>query len=362
MKKKFPIIVIVLLFTVSGFAQVRSRNVVLVTLDGARVEEVFGGLDAAVFALADKNYKSSDAFKRFDAATPKERREKLMPFFWKTLMANRGSIAGNRSLGSTVQTTNKMWFSYPGYSEILTGEAHDDVIHSNGFGQNPYPSVLDFLQKKLKLGKNEVADFSSWDAMNRIATNKPGSFVVNAGYEKYETNDPAAARLSELQFKTLSPWPSVRHDYYTFNLALAHMKKYSPRVMHIGLGETDDWAHDKNYERVLDALNLTDGYLKELFAFIDSDAAYRGKTTVIIAVDHGRGPLETWHDHGQDVPEAQYIWLAAIGPDMPQRGEWKDSPTIYQNQIAATLCKAIGVDHSENNPNAGKPIEMLFAK
>lgn len=262
-----------------------------------------------------------------------------------------------------MQTTNKLRFSYPGYSEILTGQAHDDVIKSNGFGQNPYPSVLDFLQKKLKLNSEQTADFSSWDVFKRIATSKPGAFVVNAGYEPYESTDPAINALSRTQFQTLSPWPSVRHDYYTFKLALAHMKAFHPRVLHIGLGETDDWSHDKNYERVLDALALNDGYFRELWNFIEGDPVYHGNTSIIITTDHGRGnSTKDWHDHGEDVPEAQNIWMAFVSPDSALRGEWRNSEPIYQNQAAATLCKFLDLDYSEQNPQAGRPVAKLFAR
>ncbi|MFN0109644.1 MAG: phosphoglyceromutase, partial [Blastocatellia bacterium] len=101
----------------------------MITLDGARTQEVFGGLDLDILKDKTKRGKIEDTelYKKFWAASAEERRMKLMPFFWGTLMKEYGSIAGNRSLNSAVMTTNKMWFSYPGYSEILTGQAHDDV-------------------------------------------------------------------------------------------------------------------------------------------------------------------------------------------------------------------------------------------
>src|SRR5688500_3042545 len=205
------------------FAQNRTENVILITLDGARTQEIFGGLDTDVFGSANKDFDKTLAYKKYSAETPEQRREKLMPFFWGTLMRDNGSIAGNRSLKSSVQTTNNLWFSYPGYSEILTGQAHDDVIKSNSHPQNPYPSVLDFLNRKLAAGPNAVAEFSSWDAFMRIATNKPGSFVVNAAYETYPTKNREIEQLFHLQSQVVSPWPSVRHDYFTYRIALAHM-------------------------------------------------------------------------------------------------------------------------------------------
>ena len=54
---------------------------------------------------------------------------------------------------------------------------------------------------------------------------------------------------------------------------------------------------------------------------------------------------------------AQYIWLGIVSPDSAKRGEQSNAGTVYQNQIAATLCRFLGVDYSEHNPNAGKPVE-----
>ena len=361
--KAFFAVFILTVFQQLSYGQNKIENVVLITLDGARNQEVFGGLDLEILQSVEKKPTETEVYKRYFAETPGQRRRKLMPFFWNELMTKYGSIAGNRQHNSTVQTTNQMFFSYPGYSEILTGEAHDDVISSNGFGQNPYPSFLDFLQKKMKLGFNEVVSFASWDVMNRIATNKPDSFLINAGYEEYRSPNNMINSLSEKQFLTLSPWSSVRHDFYTFNLALEHIKEFRPRVIHLGLGETDDWAHDKNYERVLDSLNLSDTYIREFWDFLQSDSQYRDKTAIIIVVDHGRGNSpEDWYSHGQSIAEAQFIWMAFISPNLKIRGEWRNSLTIYQNQIAATLCKFLDFDYSEQNPRAGKPISAIFNK
>ena len=361
MKRVISISFIAIAIAAGVSAQTKTRNVVLITLDGARTQEIFGGLDAEIFRSANKNFEKTAAFKKYNAATPIERREKLMPFFWRTLMKQHGSIAGNRELKSVVKTTNKLWFSYPGYSEILTGQAHDDVIKSNSHPQNPFPSVLDFLHRKLKAGPNAVAEFSSWDAFMRIATNKPGSFVVNAAYETYPTKNAEINDIFRLQSQVLAPWPSVRHDYFTFKIALAHMKQFQTRAIHIGFDETDDYAHDRNYERVLDSLHMTDNWLKELWKFLQSDLRYRGNTSIIITTDHGRGrTIKDWSDHGEDVPEAQYIWMAFISPDSRLRGEWQNTETIYQDQIAATLCRFLNLNYSEKNPEAGKPVLQVF--
>ena len=84
-----------------------------------------------------------------------------MPFFWGTLMRKHGSIAGNRALGSRVYLTNRHWFSYPGYSEMLVGRTQDDVIKSNDPVQNPSRTVLEVLRERLGAPRQGVAVFAS---------------------------------------------------------------------------------------------------------------------------------------------------------------------------------------------------------
>lgn len=363
MKKSILLLLLLILFCANLSAQRKTENVILITLDGARWQEIFGGFDAELYKKIQKDAEKSKVYKTYNAPTAKERRERLMPFFWQVLMKDHGSIAGNRELKSEVKTTNNLLFSYPGYSEILTGEAHDDVIKSNDRVQNTFPSVLQFLQKKLKLNQNQVASFASWEVMNEIATSRKDAFLINAGFEKYPSKDAETQNLSAIQFETPTPWDSVRHDFYTFRFAMAHLKTFHPRVLHLGLGETDDWAHDKRYDMVIDALHRTDKYFKELWQFLETDKQYKGKTSIIITVDHGRGSTEKdWHKHNDEVPEARYIWLAFISPDSTMRGEWKDTDTVYQNQIAATLSKYLGFDYSEQNQRAGKPITEVLPK
>lgn len=366
MSKSYAAILLVFVFPtawVEAAAEGRTENVILITLDGARTQEIFGGLDLEVLKAVTKKGKIEDTetYKKFWAPTPELRREKVMPFFWGTLMKHEGSIAGNQALGSTVRVTNGMRFSYPGYSEILTGQAHDDVINSNDKKRNPYPTVLEFLKKKLKLSAHQVAAFTSWDTMDWIVEHENGAITSNAGFEAYVHPDPFIQKLSAFQFETDTPWGSVRHDAYTFRFARAHLETFKPRVLYLGLGETDDWAHDGRYDKVLEALQRTDTYLRELWQVLQTRDQYRGKTSILMTVDHGRGNTPAnWTDHGEKVLEAQYIWLAVLSPDSNLRGEWSKTETIYQNQVAATLCSFLGLDYSENNPNAGKPIARLF--
>ena len=101
----------------SSQAQAPDDRVVLITLDGARTEEMFGGLDLEILKSTLKegsSLESDPTYKRFWASDPHERRRKLMPFFWDTLMADHGSIAvfGHDALADPVSAKRIMaWVS-----------------------------------------------------------------------------------------------------------------------------------------------------------------------------------------------------------------------------------------------------------
>jgi hypothetical protein len=278
-------------------------------------------------------------------------------------MARSGSIAGNRARGSRVSLTNTHRFSYPGYAEILTGEAHDAVIDSNDNRRYGFPTLLDVLQRRLALPPTGVAAFGSWETFNWIVSNREDAFSANAGYEAYESADPLVQLLSRAQFEAQTGWDTVRNDMYTFRLALAHLQTHRPRVLYLALGETDDWAHGERYDRVLQTLERTDAWFRELWTWLQSDPQYRDNTAILITVDHGRGRTAVdWGRHGKDIDGAEETWAAFIGPDWPRRGEWSGGPELRANQFAATLAKVMGVDFSQEVPGAGTPIAELWAR
>ena len=357
----------ILMLTAAPAAQPdRGRNLILITLDGARTQEIFGGLDVEVLRAGlkkDERLEETRAYKQYWAATPEARRAKVMPFFWTEWMRSHGSVAGNRAAGSRFGITNTHRFSYPGYAEILTGEAHDAVIDSNDDRRYPFPTLLDVVQRRLSLSREQVAAFGSWSTFRWIVSSQEDAFVVNAGYQAFASDRPDVQRLSRAQFETQTPWDSVRNDMYTFRLALAHLQAARPRALYVALGETDDWAHGERYDRVLQTLERTDAWFKELWTWLQADPQYRDNTAILITVDHGRGRTpQDWGKHGDKVDGAQETWLAAIGPDWPRRGEWSNAPDAFTNQIAATGARVLGLDLRADIPKAGAPIDYFWGK
>ena len=290
-----------------------------------------------------------------------ERRKRLLPFFWGEL-APEGVVLGNRSAGSTVRLRNGIRVSYPGYSEILTGRARDDVVRNNDEIQNPSPTVLELFRRHWGLPRNLVALFASWNVFQFIAEHTPGSVFINAGYRPLAGigHSPRALLLSQMQFDLLTPWASVRHDYFTFELAMEHLRTAKPRVLYIALGETDDWAHEGRYDRVLETAEYFDKCLKELWETLQGMPQYKDKTSLVVTTDHGRGStLEDWTGHGSNVEGAEFIWIAAIGPDTPALGEVRHPEPYFQRDIAPTLLRLAGIDFHELDGVEGKPISVI---
>ncbi len=353
-------------FVHSGFAQpVRSvknlatENVVLITLDGLRWQELFTGSDELLVENEDYVGNPAALSNQYHKADAHARRKTLMPFFWGALH-RKGQIYGNRQLGCEVNLTNNQWFSYPGYNEILTGHADPDIT-SNDKVPNPNKTVLEFVNSQAGF-EGRVAAFGSWDVFPYIVNEDRSGVPVNAGFEAAKGEDLTLREqfLNELQDEIPSPWGTVRLDAFTHHYALEYMKKYHPRLLYIAYGETDDFAHGGDYDAYLHSAHQTDQFIDDLWAFTQNDPVYKGKTTFIITTDHGRGtePLDTWRGHGTDIDGADQIWMAILGPDTPALGEVKDCK-LYQNQVASTVASFLGFDLGTAQ-EAGAPVVSAF--
>jgi len=339
-------------------AQRKTENVILITLDGYRWQELFNGAEQRLMSKDFLVTDSATLAREFWAGTPGERREKLMPFVWTTI-AKEGQIYGNRAYDNFANVTNKQWFSYPGYSELLCGFADDARINSNDKFQNPNTNVLEFINKQPAFA-GKVAAFSSWDVFPYIINTGRSKVPVNAGIvEAKDKPNDREKWLNEMMTAVPNPLGDVRLDAFTFNYAFEYLKKNRPRVMYIAFDETDDFAHGGKYDLYLRSAHYTDAFFKKLWDWCQSDAQYKGKTTIIITCDHGRGSVNRndWKDHGIRMPNADQIWIAAIGGDVVPKGEIKTTGQVYQNQVAKTIASLLGLDYN-NSPEPGGPLDL----
>lgn len=287
------------------------RNVILVVSDGLRWQEVFFGADSSILFgdPATLGGNVDDVRRKYWRASVTERRAALMPFVWGTI-AREGQLFGNRSLGSRVEVTNGMKFSYPGYNEMLVG-APDSRIDRNDYGPNPNVTVFEWLNERREFHER-VAAFGTWDVFRDI-------FNVER---------------SRIHIYTNGARP---HDNVVQSVVLPYLKDKAPRALFIGYAETDDWGHEGRYDRFLDAAHAVDTYMAQVWSAVQSHPRYRGKTTLIFTADHGRGRTAAdWTDHGKDVPGAEESFIVEIGPDVAARGEARNTTHVLGNVAEAT--------------------------
>lgn len=336
------------LISFGAFAQSsKDHRVIVITTDGFRWQEVFKGLDADIVRM--KRFHHGDSLrlvKAYGAKTEEESRAKLMPFLWTTVL-KEGQIHGNRNAGSLVDVANPYWFSYPGYSEILTGQV-DVQVNSNDYKPNPNTNFFEYLNG-LPAYKGSVAAFGAWDAFDRILNEKRAGFPVINAFDSYQSyvktrDSELLSRMTKDSFRAFGDAEVL--DVFTHYQAMDYLKNKKPKAFYISYGDTDEFAHEGTYNHYLDAAHRVDAWIAEVWNFVSTDPEYKGKTTLLITTDHGRGDaIKTeWTSHGEKVKDCHSIWYAMIGAQIPALGEVKSTEQVYQKELIHKVAEAMGVN------------------
>ncbi len=362
----------------SSAVSLAAEKIVLVTLDGLRWQELFTGIDESLLNSAEFT-KSEDALRKdYWDNIPERRAPKLMPFMHGTVF-KQGAFVGDLRHGSCAEVSNRKNFSYPGYSEILTGVV-DHSIDSNDKVPNANKSFIELLRDSGNKDRfNSAAAFTSWDVFPSILNVERSGLYVNAFGPLNVIANEKEQRIQSFYFDTPQPWTNVRNDVFTHRYALEYLEREQPDVLFISYGETDDFAHDGKYHEYIWAANRTDRFIGEIWATLQRLDAYRDNTTLFITTDHGRGqlPLESWQHHSPTAPEhaeqdsliryaqgiagEEAVWMAAIGPDINTRGEIiTPNGCLTSDRIAATLLHTLGIDFRSLNPNMGAPLSEFL--
>lgn len=334
-------------------AELKTQNVFLIMSDGLRWQELFGGAQKELLATVKKSESVQQQFWRESA---EERRQALLPFMW-TEIARRGQIFGNQPRGSIARVTNGRKFSYPGYNETLTGIT-DPRIDSNKKIPNTNVTVFEWLNGRPGF-KGRVAALASWDVFPYILNCERSGLPLWPGWEdkfdKTAIHVPTA--VEEMRRDATPLWSDLTLDTFVHHAALDYVRQQQPRVLFIGFGETDEWAHEGRYDLYLQAANHVDRFVRQLWETAQSLPQYRDNTTFILTTDHGRGSGATdWKSHGEKVDGAENIWLAVLGPDTPALGERTKCDGITQSQVAATIAALLGEDFNAFNTKAAMSI------
>ncbi|MCO4793662.1 MAG: sulfatase-like hydrolase/transferase [Bacteriovoracaceae bacterium] len=256
-------------------------NVILLTLDGVRYEEFF----------------NKDIFRTF----------------WDE-HASKGIVLGDPKKKSRARIANTVMLSLPGYKTMHEGSRV--WCRTNKCG----PSKKETLGEKLKRVKSwnnhEVGIISSWGKICDAAMRKERSLFHSCGDMKVKL--PGHFYLNEMQEADTPIWGG-RYDKYTFEHGMKFIEDKKPRFLHLSLLDSDEYAHDDEWDGYMRSLYNYDLYIDRLYTLLDQMGEYGKNTTVIITTDHGRGKGDKWTGHFFNW-NSRKIWMVVKGPHVPARG------------------------------------------
>lgn len=147
-------------------------------------------------------------------------------------------------------------------------------------------------------------------------------------------------------------------DADTRAAALAILGREHPRLMLINLKQPDAAGHAKDWEGYLRGIRDGDAFAADLWAFLQKDPSYRGRTALFVTHDHGRhldGNRDGFVSHGDDCEGCRRVALLALGPDFRRGVEYAQGGELID--VAATAARLLGFG-LPGSP--GKVLEGLF--
>lgn len=320
--------------------------VVVITIDGVRYQEVFDGVDEE---RARRAGLAASAI--VDAAT-------LMPnLHW--LVATRGAAIGAPGRG-VISASGPSNVSLPGYVELFTGDRAVPCT-DNRCPPVQQRTIADDLA--IDGDPSRVAVFASWKPLARATAADPSRMLVSAG--RSGTNRPPLLTAHEEtrdiyeRGERAAPAPGYadyRPDEHTAALALAYLRRERPRFLFIGLGDTDELAHQADYAGYLRALSRADRLVGDVAITLGHLSDQGTPTLLIVTTDHGRA-----HDfphHGSAYPESARTWLVAAGEAVRARGRVRSPGPRYLADVTATLRALTDAPTATGDP--GVALRELF--
>jgi hypothetical protein len=319
--------------------------VVLVVLDGVRAQEVFGGADRDLARARGQNPLAW--------ANPRD----LTPNLQRMLDTDAVAV-GVPGHGAELVASGPRFISLPGYLEIFAGKP-DPGCEGNECVRPPAHTIADDV--RASSGADDVAVITSWPNIARAASADPSAYVMSAGRKLVSRGDvlradPAMLPLLDrgARVKAYPGEGDYRPDAFTSKVALRVLETSHPRLLFVGLGDADEYAHRGDYHGYLQAVHASDAFLGDLQATLARMGARGRHTTVLVTADHGRA--YSFVDHGARYPESARVWLVAAGGDVRSHGILAAATRHTLSDIAPTVRAFLGIQGD------GNPISEVFGE
>lgn len=321
-----------------------SGRIVLVTIDGVRAEDVFDGADPTLRPGSNvEKYRSPAA---------------VMPRTHQ-LVATRGvALGADRPGCGAVHTASGANISLPGYLEIFTGRRTH--CRDNNCDRTTSPTVLD---EAARAGLAPVASIGSWEILDRAVSDRSTTPVLVAeGAQRWPAPRPLADDALEQLVSAgerAEAYPGhgrYRPDASTAAIALEYLRSAQPLILHVGLGDPDEYGHRNDYPAYLAAIGQADAFIGKVSDTLDAMGELGARTTVIVTTDHGRN--RDFQHHGAYSLFAARTFVLAFGAHVEGRGVVCPSRDITLADIAPTIRVLTGLPPAPSR-ESGRPIEEI---
>lgn len=215
---------------------------------------------------------------------------------------------------------------------------------------NPNINLLEYVNAQDSFA-NKVAAFTSWNLFPYILNQARNNLPVNSGYNQVQDSSLSEEESTiNAATEIIKENAATRHDRLSFLAAKSYVEKNRPRVLFLGLGETDEFAHSSRYDLYLQQAHEVDAMIAELWHWVQTTPGYKDNTTFIITTDHGRGAAANrWNVHGVLTKGSSETWMACLGPGIEPLGEIKEQQQIYTRQLPVFMAALLGLDFPGRN-------------
>jgi len=304
-----PALLILVLFSCTKDLPVtryKTRNVVILMVDGARLSETWN--------------EPSRQFIPHRAAM-------LANGVYCSSFYNQGTTATN-----------------PGHAAVCTGFYQN--LNNGGAEYPARPSIFQYWQKTYKRPKEEAWVITTKDKLEVLTD------CVDPEWKgRYRP-------LSSCGNNGLGT--GYREDSVTFKEMKSKFSSFNVRLAIINFKQPDAAGHAADSLGYLQGILDTDNYIYQFWNFLQSNPFYKDRTTMIVTNDHGRhtaGHLDGFVSHGDNCDGCRHIEFFAMGPDFKEN--YTCSTPYEQIDISATVAELMGFPMPGSD---GKIMRDIFRK
>ncbi|WP_299494358.1 hypothetical protein [uncultured Shewanella sp.] len=292
------------------------NNLVLVTIDGLRWNEIIDGADLKLINSPHWVLDPQQIKRDFWQDNRHARREKLMPFLWQT-MVSQG---------------------------VLIGTGHDYIVHSDREEKCHRAPAIDACKvksnpkrPKTELSKSEEPQIEASSVSPNTDMMQWLRSVFPYGYR----STPFGVKLVPVYFNDVDKqkpnyWKKTNFDSKTYAYAVESIKSHFQKVTYLSFGATDMHLHEGNYGKYLYAARRIDSYIARLWALLQSLPQYKNNT--ILVVVNGHHLKRVSRTATEKTINGYYpLWFVAMGPNIRPVGELNEHFPISPADISQIL-------------------------